>query len=64
MVDCSPFVGLNELADSSIILVLRAWAPTKVYWGLYFDMNSRFYTELPQRGFEFPFPQLDLHMSK
>lgn len=63
-VDCSPFVGLNELADSSINLVVRAWAPTKDYWGLYFDMNSRFYTELPQRGFEFPFPQLDIHMSK
>lgn len=60
--DCTPFVGLNELADSSINLVVRAWTPSKDYWNLYFDMNRRFFTELPRHGFEFPFPQLDVHM--
>jgi small-conductance mechanosensitive channel len=62
--DRSPFVGLNELGDSSINLTVRAWTRSADYWDLYFDMNRRFYTELPQHGFSFPFPQMDVHLSK
>lgn len=61
-VDRSPFVGLNELGDNSINLVVRAWTDSSNYWGLYFDMNQRFYAELPRHGFSFPFPQLDVHL--
>ena len=56
-----PFVGLQEMADSSINFVVRAWTEASNYWGLYFDLNERFYAELPKQGFEFPFPQLDVH---
>lgn len=63
-VERPPFVGLNELADSSVNLTIRAWTRTDYYWGLYFDMNARFYKELPERGFDFPFPQLDVHLQK
>lgn len=59
-----PFVGLNELGDSSINLVVRAWTPSSKYWELYFDMNQRFFKELPEKGFSFPFPQLDVHLDK
>lgn len=61
-VTAPPFVGLNELADSSINIVVRAWTRAEDYWGLFFELNSRFYTELPQAGFSFPFPQLDVHL--
>jgi len=60
--DCSPFVGLNEFADSSINLTIRAWTHSSNYWSLYFDMNERFYKELPLSGFSFPFPQMDVHL--
>lgn len=63
-VDCSPFVGLGEMADSSINFTVRAWTPSATYWPLYFEMNERFYKELPQKGFSFPFPQLDVHFDK
>lgn len=63
-IDRSPFVGLGELADSSINITVRAWTHTSNYWGLYFDMNRRFYNELPQHGFNFPFPQLDVHLQQ
>ncbi len=63
-VERKPFVGLNVMADSSINLTVRAWTHSASYWGLYFDMNERFYNELPGRGFSFPFPQLDVHLSK
>ena len=62
-VDRSPFVALSEMADSSINFTVRAWTHSSNYWGLYFDMNRRFYTELQQQGFSFPFPQLDVHVA-
>ncbi|MBD5212922.1 MAG: mechanosensitive ion channel [Bacteroidales bacterium] len=63
-VDRSPFVGLSELADSSINITVRAWTRSEFYWPLYFQMNQRFYKELPEHGFSFPFPQLDVHLQK
>ncbi len=57
-----PFVGLNEMADSSINIVVRAWTHASNYWTLYFEINERFYNELPQKGFSFPFPQMDVHI--
>lgn len=59
--DRSPFVGLSELAESSVNITVRAWTHSSNYWPLYFEMNERFYKELPEAGFEFPFPQLDVH---
>ncbi len=59
-----PFVALSELADSSINMVARVWVLNGDYWSLYFDMNERFYNELPQQGLHFPFPQLDVHLDK
>ena len=62
-IDCSPFVGLAELADSSINIAVRAWTTSDSYWGVFYDMNERFYKELPEKGFSFPFPQLDVHVA-
>lgn len=61
-IERAPFVALGEMADSSINIVVRAWTHSSNYWPLYYDMNARFFTELPQRGFSFPFPQLDVHV--
>lgn len=61
-VERPPFVGLNEMADSSINLTVRAWTHSSNYWAVYFDMNARFFTQLPKMGFSFPFPQLDVHL--
>ena len=59
-----PFVGLNALADSSINLTVRAWTHSADYWTVFFKMNQRFYKELPERGVNFPFPQMDVHISQ
>ena len=61
-VERPPFVSIEELADSSVVFAVRAWTHKSNYWGLFFDMNEKFYMELPKRGFEFPFPQLDVHL--
>ncbi len=59
-----PFVALSELGDSAIVIVARVWVLNGDYWNLFFDMNERFYNELPQQGLHFPFPQLDVHLDK
>lgn len=63
-IDASPFAELGEMADSSINITVRAWTLTEHYWDVYFEMNKRFYVELPKLGFEFPFPQMDVHIAK
>ena len=55
---------MSELADSAIVVVARTWTLNGDYWDLFFDMNERFYNELPQQGLHFPFPQLDVHLDK
>lgn len=62
-VEKPPFVAITELADSSVNFTIRAWTYHKDYWFLYFDMNERFYQELPEKGFGFPFPQMDVHIA-
>lgn len=59
-----PFVAVTALASSSVDLVVRAWVNSPAYWDVFFGMNRKFYTELPAAGIEFPFPQLDVHMTR
>lgn len=59
----SPAVLVNELAASSVDLQVRAWVRSADYWGVYFHYNEKFYNELPKYGINFPFPQMDVHVS-
>lgn len=58
------FIGLNELADSSVNLTLRVWCKAEDYWDVYFKMNERIYKEFGGKGLNIPFPQMDLHIQK
>ena len=59
-----PSVVVNELADSSVVLQVRAWVKTDDYWNVFFEYNEKFYNLLPLSGIRFPFPQLDVHLDK
>ena len=56
-----PFVALKSLNESDITFVVRAWVRSRDYWDVYFDMEKRFYTELPQCGFEFAYPHVTIN---
>lgn len=56
------FIGLGEMADSSINIVVRVWTKTEDYWGVHFDMNERIYETFNNEGIEIPFPQMDVHI--
>ncbi len=59
-----PFVALASLNENDISFVVRAWVHKEDYWDVFYDLNLRFYTELPQRGFNFAFPHMDVNITK
>lgn len=54
----APFVALKSLNPSDITFVVRAWVRGDDYWGVFFDLQERFYTELPKQGFGFAYPHV------
>ena len=58
------FIGLAELADSSVNITVRGWVKTEDYWPVFFDMNERVYVEFDKEGLNIPFPQLDVNLVK
>jgi small conductance mechanosensitive channel len=62
--DTAPVVYVKNLGESSVDLSIRAWTKNGDYWGVFFDMNERMYKELPSKGINFPFPQLDVNIKK
>lgn len=60
----APFVGLAELADSSVNFTVRPWAKTDDYWGVYFDLNESVKEAFDKEGISIPFPQRDVHLHK
>lgn len=59
-----PLIALNALQDSAVEYVVRVWVKTEDYWDVFYRLNERIYTLLPQNGIGFPFPQMDIHMFK
>ena len=62
--DTPAVVLVKNLGESSVDLVIRAWVKNADYWGVLFDMNEKMYKELPAKGINFPFPQMDVHITK
>lgn len=60
----TPTVALSTLNTSSIDLTVRAWVKSSDFWGLYNDMNERIYNELPNHGLNFPYPHMNVIMTK
>ena len=59
-----PFVALSSLNASDITFVVRVWVHTPDYWNVRFDLNKSLYTQLPQQGFEFAYPHMDVTLIK
>ncbi len=59
-----PFIALQELADSSVNIVVRAWVNKSDYSGVSFSLNENYYKNAGKNNINMPFPQLDIHMDK
>ncbi len=64
LTDPAYFVGLSEMADSSVNLTARAWVKGEDYWGVFFDINEKTYNAFNAEGISIPFPQMDVHLQK
>lgn len=62
--DPEPFIGVVELADSSVNLVTRVWSATEDYWDVFFYMQESVKKAFDKEGVSIPFPQHDIHMIK
>ncbi|MBD3337262.1 MAG: mechanosensitive ion channel [Candidatus Eisenbacteria bacterium] len=57
-------IAVNELADSSVNLVVRFWVNSTDYWPAKFDFQRKIKEALDEQGIEIPFPQRVVHMLK
>ncbi len=64
LTDPAYFVGLSEMADSSVNLTARAWVKGEDYWDVFFDINEKTYNTFNAEGISIPFPQMDVHLQK
>jgi len=62
--DPEPFMALNELADSSVNIVVRAWVNAGDYWPVNFRLNEQVYKTFEDEGLDIPYPQQDIHVHK
>jgi small conductance mechanosensitive channel len=59
----NPSVNVESLDESQVTLVVRAWTEIANYWQVLYDVNEQIYKQFPQRGLNFPFPQMDVHLN-
>ena len=64
LTDPEPNIFLGAMADSSVNITTRAWVKGEDYWGVFFDMNEKFYKNTGKHGLSIPFPQMDVHLDK
>jgi small conductance mechanosensitive channel len=60
--DPAPIVRVNELADSSVNLIVRPWVNTSDYWAVRWELTERIKEEFDANGISIPFPQRDVHL--
>ncbi len=60
--DPEPIVRFKEMADSAVILQLRAWVDTADYYPVRSDLMRSVFEDLNAAGIQIPFPQVDVHM--
>lgn len=55
-------VFVDSLADSSVMLGLRAWVKTEEYWATRWRLMEEIKLTFDENGIEIPYPQVTVHM--
>lgn len=58
------FIGISELGDSSVNILLRVWCEGKDYVSLPFALKEEIKLQLDIAGISIPYPQVDVHLDK
>ncbi|MBC2606748.1 mechanosensitive ion channel family protein [Pelagicoccus albus] len=62
LADPKPFVGVAEMADSSVNFAFRPWVKVGDYWDLFFHFNEQIKLRFDEEDITIPFPQRDVHL--
>ena len=62
--DGSSNVFVNELAASSVDLIVRCWVNSEDYWDIKGWLTENVKYTLDEAGINIPFPQMDVHLDK
>ncbi len=60
--DPAPYVGVSEMADSSVNLAVRPWCKGEDYWMVHFEITQGIKEAFDAAGVVIPFPQRDVHL--
>lgn len=60
--DPAPTIAVNELADSSVNLVVWPWVNSADWGPTRWDLIEKIKLGFDERGFNIPFPQTDVHL--
>ena len=60
--DPAPMVAVDELADSSVNLIVRPWVKTEDYWTTKWELTQKIKESFDKEGISIPFPQTDVHL--
>ena len=60
--DPEPFIGVLELADSSVNFAVRPWVKSSDYWQTSCDLRETIKVRFDEVGISIPFPQNDIHL--
>jgi small conductance mechanosensitive channel len=55
-----PQIMVQSMGESSINIMLRAWAPGDVYWQIYWDQMKNIKEQIEAAGLAIPFPQREI----
>jgi small conductance mechanosensitive channel len=58
----APQILVQSYGDSSINIILRAWAPIDTYWTIYWTQMRGIKEKFDEAGLSIPFPQRDVHL--
>lgn len=57
-------VFVNDLADSAVVLGIRAWVKNEEYWATRWRLLEEIKVELDENGIEIPYPQVTVHRKR
>ncbi len=62
LTDPAPVIGVSDLAESSVNLIVRPWVKTTEYWAVRLHLTESIKLTFDKEGISFPYPQQDVHM--
>ncbi len=60
--DPATVIGVQDLGDSSVNIIVKSWCNSADYWSLYHELQEKVKLTFDEKGISIPFPQRDVHL--